>query len=86
MSVPYITTRMATDYEIDREKNYNQMYPDEDFLAAVEKHAPASTSEIVDEIGCNRGTATHRLGILVKRGPIESKKIGRSTAWFFNCE
>lgn len=69
----------------DRERNdhgrYNPKHSDEEILEAVEKHEPAGTQEVADEIGIARQSADYRLRQLEESGKVSKKKIGRSLAW-----
>jgi DNA-binding Lrp family transcriptional regulator len=56
-------------------------FSDSDFLDAVEKHAPASTSEVGDEVGCTRRNADMRLKKLADEGKVKRKKIAASQVW-----
>ncbi|WP_092694156.1 FaeA/PapI family transcriptional regulator [Halorientalis regularis] len=60
---------------------FRQEYTDEDFLDAVEKHSPASTSEVADEVGCTRRNADMRLKKLADDGKVKRKKIAASQVW-----
>jgi DNA-binding Lrp family transcriptional regulator len=60
---------------------YTQKYSDSDFLSAVEKHNPASTSEVADEVGCTRRNADMRLKRLADEEKVKRKKIAASQVW-----
>jgi len=60
---------------------FTQEYTDEAFLDAVEKHNPASTSEVANEVGCTRRNADMRLKKLADEGRVERKKIAASQVW-----
>jgi predicted ArsR family transcriptional regulator len=51
-------------------------------IAAVNKHSPAATSEVADEIGLTRQGADSRLRRLHSAGSVEKKKVGASLVWF----
>jgi DNA-binding Lrp family transcriptional regulator len=53
-----------------------------DILTAVNKHSPAATSEVADEIDMTRQGADARLRRLHTAGSVEKKKIGASLVWF----
>lgn len=58
-----------------------RQFLDSDFLDAVEKHAPASTSEVANEVGCTRRNADMRLKKLADDGKVKRKKIAASQVW-----
>jgi hypothetical protein len=60
---------------------FTQEYSDEDFLDAVEKHAPASTAEVADEVSCTRRNADMRLKNLADDAKVKRKKIAASQVW-----
>lgn len=57
------------------------LYPDEDFISAVEENTPASTAEVAEQVGCTRRNADIRLKKLVDEGKIRRKKIAASQVW-----
>jgi len=61
-----------------------RQYLDEDFLEAVRKHNPASTSEVADEVGCTRRNADFRLKKLADEGRVIRKKIAASQVWILS--
>jgi DNA-binding Lrp family transcriptional regulator len=63
------------------EEDPRRQYSDSDFLDAVEKHAPASTSEVAQEVGCTRRNADMRLKRLANEGKVKRKKIAASQVW-----
>jgi DNA-binding Lrp family transcriptional regulator len=63
------------------EEDPRRQYSDADFLDAVEKHNPASTSEVADEVGCTRRNADMRLKKLADEGKVKRKKIAASQVW-----
>jgi DNA-binding Lrp family transcriptional regulator len=58
-----------------------RQFADADFLDAVKKHSPASTSEVADEVGCTRRNADVRLKKLTDDGRVKRKKIAASQVW-----
>jgi DNA-binding Lrp family transcriptional regulator len=58
-----------------------RQYADADFLDAVAKHNPTSTSEVADEVGCTRRNADMRLKRLADDGKVKRKKIAASQVW-----
>lgn len=63
------------------EEDPRRQFADADFLDAVEKHNPASTSEVADEVGCTRRNADMRLKKLADKGKVKRKKIAASQVW-----
>jgi DNA-binding Lrp family transcriptional regulator len=63
------------------EEDPRRDYPDDDFVAAVERHAPASTSEVADSVGCTRRNADYRLRRLAEQGRVDRKKIAATQVW-----
>lgn len=63
------------------EEDPRRQYTDSDFLDAIEKHSPASTSEVADEVGCTRRNADMRLKNLADEGKVMRKKIAASQVW-----
>lgn len=60
-------------------------YTDQDFTDAVAAHSPASTSEIAEQVGCERQTADGRLKELAEEGEIQRKQIAKVTVWYQEC-
>jgi len=58
-----------------------RQFSDADFLRAVEKHSPASTSEVAEEVGCTRRNADNRLKRLAEEGQLRRKKIAATQVW-----
>jgi DNA-binding Lrp family transcriptional regulator len=63
------------------EEDPRRQFADADFLDAVEKYNPASTSEVADEVGCTRRNAGMRLKRLADEGKVKRKKIAASQVW-----
>jgi len=57
-------------------------YPDNEFIAAVEEHSPASTSEVGEAVGCSSDNAYRRLKDLEEEEKVQSKMAGNSLIWF----
>lgn len=55
---------------------------DSDVLEAIEKHEPAATSEVADEIGMTRQGAGNRLKKLLDNKLVNRKMIGSSAVWY----
>lgn len=75
-----------TDRTRDDTGKFTADYPDEDFLAAVREHTPATTSEVAEAVGCVRQSADYRLRQLESEGRVESKKVGASLVWMVDGE
>ena len=61
---------------------YLPQFGEEEFISAVKKGKVVSTREVAKSIGCSYNLALYRLTDLKKRGKIQGKKIGNSTAWW----
>jgi len=57
-------------------------YPDNEFIAAVKEHSPASTSEVGEAVGCSSDNAYRRLKDLEEEEKVQSKMAGNSLIWF----
>lgn len=55
---------------------------DEEYIGAVEKHSPASTRDVAEEVGVTRQGADYRLRKLESEEKVRSERIGNSLAWF----
>jgi predicted ArsR family transcriptional regulator len=78
---------MPTDSDSDARDThgrYTPEYADEEILEAVREHAPASTKEIADAVGCSRQNADRRLRQLRERGAVASKKTGPALVWWLD--
>ena len=58
-------------------------YSDEQFIQAVKKLTPASTSEVAKDVGCTRRNADIRLKELADQGRIRRKKIAATQVWTY---
>lgn len=56
-------------------------HDEEEYLDAIRKHSPASTSEVADEVGVTRQGADYRLRQLRDDGKVRAKKVGNSLIW-----
>ena len=85
MTLLYVVENMPEDspyFEQDTETGkISKKYTDEQFISAVETHAPASTSEVCDAVGCSSDNAYRRLKQLENEGRVESKMAGNSLIW-----
>lgn len=68
----------------DGRGRYTAEYDDDEILEAVREHAPASTKEIADAVGCTRQNADRRLRDLRERGAVASKKTGPALVWWLD--
>ena len=68
----------------DDHGRYTAKYDDEEILDAVREHAPASTKEIADAVGCARQNADRRLRELREQGAVTSKKTGPALVWWLD--
>jgi DNA-binding Lrp family transcriptional regulator len=59
---------------------------EQEVITAIEKHSPAATSEIAEEIGMTRQGADARLRRLHEAGVVDKKKIGASLVWFIDTD
>lgn len=75
---------MDDDRERDSSGQYQPEYSDTEIIRAVEKHEPAGTQEIADELDIARQSADYRLRQLEKGGEVSSKKVGGSLIWLLN--
>lgn len=70
--------------ERDRDKEtgkFNEKYPDEEFIDAVESLEFPSTSAVADYVGCSYTLAYHRLNTLVEQDILNKVEVGNSFAW-----
>ena len=67
--------------ERDERGRFSAKHTDGEVLDAVQKHEPAGTSEIAEELGIERPSADYRLRQLKNENKVESKMIGNSLAW-----
>ena len=58
-----------------------RQFSDAEFVRAVERHSPASTSEVAEEVGCTRRNADMRLRRLANEGKVTRKKIAATQVW-----
>lgn len=68
----------------DDEGQFQESYPDEDFISAIESLPVASTQNIADEVGCSYDLAYRRLQSLEEDGEIEHENVGGSFVWLLN--
>ncbi len=68
----------------DRDKNsgkFTEEYPREEFISTLEELGSAGTTDISNQIGCDRRTAYLKLKSLEEEGEIKSKKVGNALLW-----
>jgi hypothetical protein len=61
--------------------HFEQKYPPEDFVAAVEGLELPTTSEVAEYVGCAHRTALHHLNQLEDNGRLTSRMAGRAKIW-----
>lgn len=72
---------MDDDRERDSSGQYQPEYSDTEIIRAVEKHEPAGTQEIADELDIARQSADYRLRKLEDQGKLSVKKVGGTLVW-----
>lgn len=69
----------------DRDRNESGQFErdlsDEDILSAVGELDTPTTTDIAQEVECDRTTARYRLGLLEDDGQVTSKKVGPALVW-----
>ncbi len=68
----------------DRDKNsgkFTEEYPREEFISTLEELGSAGTTDISNQVGCDRRTAYLKLKSLEEEGEIKSKKVGNALLW-----
>lgn len=60
---------------------YTERYPVGEFRDALEGIAPATTSDVAEEIGCAYPTAYQKLRMLEDDGEIASERVGNVRLW-----
>jgi len=60
---------------------FTEEYPREDFLDVLKELGPAGTTDISNEVGCDRRTAYLKLQELEGDGLIQSRKVGNALLW-----
>lgn len=67
----------------DRESGkYTGEFSDEDFLTAIrELGGSGGTTEIAEQVGCDRRTAYVRLNDLEDENAVSSRKVGNALLW-----
>jgi DNA-binding Lrp family transcriptional regulator len=60
---------------------YNREFELSDFIAALQKTGPASTSKVAEEVGCSRDLAYRRLKELEEEGAVSGELIGGNYRW-----
>ncbi len=70
--------------ERDRDENsgkFTEEYPLQEFLGALAELGSSGTTDIADQVGCDRRTAYLKLKSLEDKGEIRSQKVGNSILW-----
>jgi len=73
-----------SNHKEDNTGHFEESYADNDFLNAVSELGGAGTTDIAEQVGCNRRTAYVRLNELEDKGEVTSKKIGKALYWETN--
>jgi len=60
---------------------FGEIYPEDEFIRAIESLQPAGTQEIANRVGCSRQNADYRLREFAKDDKVNQKKIGNSLVW-----
>jgi DNA-binding Lrp family transcriptional regulator len=60
---------------------YNREFELSDFVSALQRIGPTSTSKIAEEVGCSRDLAYLRLKELEDEGNISGELIGGNYRW-----
>lgn len=60
---------------------FTEEYPREDFLQALKDLGSAGTTDISDQVGCDRRTAYLKLQSLEEEGRVTSQKVGNALLW-----
>ena len=70
--------------ERERDENsgkFTEEYPLQAFLGALAELGSSGTTDIADQVGCDRRTAYLKLKSLEDKGEIRSQKVGNSILW-----
>jgi len=70
----------------DNPGSFDKQYSTDAIIDAVQKHFPAATSEVADEIDMTRQGADARLRRLHEAGVVEKKKIAAALVWFVDAD
>lgn len=60
---------------------FSEEYPRGDFLRVLEKLGGAGTTDIAEQVGCDRRTAYLKLQSLEEDGDVKSQKVGNALLW-----
>lgn len=60
---------------------FTEEYPAESFLNVLREGGPAGTTDIAEQVGCDRRTAYLKLKALEEDGVVESQKVGNALLW-----
>ncbi len=70
--------------ERDRDENsgkFTEEYPLQKFLGALAELGSSGTTDIAEQVGCDRRTAYLKLKSLEENGEVRSQKVGTSLLW-----
>jgi predicted ArsR family transcriptional regulator len=65
---------------------YEDTYPEEEFLDAIQELGGGGTREIAEQVGCHRDTARRRLNSLAEKGAVSRRDVGDSALWLIADE
>lgn len=71
---------MASDRDTDTGK-FEEKYPRELFIEAVEELETPTTSNVAEQVGCSYGLAYRRLKDLAENREIEKTIVGKTFVW-----
>ncbi len=60
---------------------YQETYPDEDFVDALDEHGPTGTQAVADAVGCSYDHAYKTLRRLEAEGVVSSDRVGNARLW-----
>ena len=60
---------------------YQTAYPPEDFVETIESLDRATTTKIIDQLGCSQRTALDRLHDLADDDQVSAEKVGNTYVW-----
>lgn len=63
---------------------YEDTYPEQAFLDALDELGSGGTRKIAEHVGCHRDTARRRLNALVEDGAVVRREVGDSALWIIN--
>ena len=60
---------------------FSEEYPRDDFLRTLEELGAAGTTDVAEQVGCDRRTAYLKLQSLEEDGDVKSQKVGNALLW-----